>query len=696
MSYRCPLAACLAVLLFSGSLLPAWAVPDPQVRITGDEVQLLLPESGEDLPLRLVEWSPDLLDWFAVARDYGGAWESVFPLTPPVYADADGSILSDPSPGSDGFFRMESVPVNPLDDWEAASRFLQQATFGPTRELLEAFPGIGQPGFQEAPYVAFETWIEAQMDLPVFSLRAYWRQRSNPDFVDNSAQSPFEVGHDPALGHQLVYNIGQERFYPDTADALAAGRRENDVLFSPQETKQLVWYQAALTAPDALRQRMAWALSQLFVLGESGSNQPQAAEKYLSYYDIFLRHAFGSFRDILSEVTWHPMMGHYLTYINNRKADPRKGTFPDENYAREVMQLFTIGLWMLNPDGTFRLDEAGQLIPTYDNGDIEEFAKVFTGLRAQPNRDNIEIVSRNDIDPMRVQVSWHDFNGKTLLDGSLLGPFPVSEAGARQDVEGLLDHLFQHPNTAPFVARLLIQRLTVSNPSPGYIRAVAESFESGRHGGRGSGQRGDLAAVLKAVLLHPEAREPALAGDSGHGRLREPLIRLLHVARAFGISSLQTYGLLPFDELDKVIAQSPFDSPSVFNFYLPDHQPAGLVQDRGLYAPEFQIHTDITALSLPNAIRHLVYEGVSKDIGKRWYAQAELDLAPVIALGDDASALVDYLDRLLTAGRLAPANREILLSALTEMPGGTASQLDARARRALSLFCLLPEFNVIY
>ena len=208
-------------------------------------------------------------------------------------------------------------------------------------------------------------------------MRQYWRERSNPDFVDNSTESPFEVGHNPSYGHQLTYNIGQDKHYPDGDDAVAVGRSANDVSFSSSETKQIVWYQAAITAQDVFRQRIAWSLSQLFVVGESGSNQPQATEKYLSFYDIFVRHAFGNFRDILGEVTYHPVMGYYLTFVDNKKENPDRGIFPDENYAREVLQLFTIGLWRLNQDGTLVLDDDGEPIQTYDNDDIENIARIF-------------------------------------------------------------------------------------------------------------------------------------------------------------------------------------------------------------------------------------------------------------------------------------------------------------------------------
>ena len=348
------------------------------------------------------------------------------------------------------------------------------------------------------------------------------------------------------------------------------------------DIEKVVWYEAAINADDQLRQRVAWALNQYFVVGEEGSNHPNTTERWLNYYDIFVRHAFGNFRDILGEVTWSPHMGYYLSHINNKKADPSKGTFPDENFARELMQLFTIGLWELNEDGTLVLDGDGQAIPTYDNNDIAEFAKVFTGMRRAYDRSNIEIFYGNYIDPMRIQSSWHDFSSKELLDGSILGPFSQNAQGVRDDVNGLLDHLFNHKNVPPFFARFLIQRFTLSNPSPNYINAVANAFKTGLYNGSGTGNRGCMVATIKSVLLHPEAREVILSHDPNHGKLREPLIRLMHLCRAFNLTSLRTYDWIYFVGLEDMILQAPYESSSVFNFYRPDYSPSGDISKIGL------------------------------------------------------------------------------------------------------------------
>ncbi|MEC7609592.1 MAG: DUF1800 family protein, partial [Verrucomicrobiota bacterium] len=336
----------------------------------------------------------------------------------------------------------------------------------------------------------------------LFDINGNAIDENHPDWTTNS--SDFDGAGRPIIGLHVdnsLANIAGTGNYPYRLN-------KYDVQYPVNDTRQMIWYKAAIDAPDQLRQRVAWALSQYFVVAELGNNQPQAVERWLNYYDIFTRHAFGNFRDILDEVTWSPHMGYYLSHIENRKANPSQGTFPDENYAREVMQLFTIGLWELNEDGTRELDVNGNAIPTYDNDDIFEFAKVFTGMRRPLSRGpntNIEELSNNYIDPMRVSAWMHDFTTKTLLDGSTLGPFNQNANGVRNDVAGLLDHLFNHKNVPPFFARFMIQRFTISNPSPAYIESVALAFKNGLYEGSGSGNRGCMEATVKAVLLHPEA-----------------------------------------------------------------------------------------------------------------------------------------------------------------------------------------------
>jgi uncharacterized protein (DUF1800 family) len=342
------------------------------------------------------------------------------------------------------------------------------------------------------------------------------------------------------------------------------------------------------------------------------------------------------------------------------------------------------------------LDEEGKAIPTYDNDDIAEFAKVFTGMRRPFDRTNIEIFYGNYIDPMRIQSNRHDFSAKTLLDGSILGPFSENTEGVRDDVEGLLDHLFNHKNMPPFFARFLIQRFTVSNPSPTYINAVAEAFKTGLYNGNGTGNRGDMVATIKAVLLHPEARESVLSFDPNHGKLREPLIRLMHLSRAFNLVSLRTYEWIYFVGLEDIILQAPYESSSVFNFYRPDFSPNGAIADRDLTAPEFQINNDVSALHLANAFSILINDGLIKQesgyFGSKNYADAILDFSFETAILGNDESLIDHLDLILCGGRLEASSKQVILDALQ----ATNLSSTAKVKYATSLFMFLAEFNTLY
>ena len=723
------------VLVFFWSVLASWgglSVYD-EINFSNDEVAIDLSDSIH--PIEVLEYSDGLSEWVPVSRNYGNGWETIFPYS----YSLESGVLSIPK-GNEGFLRKryESSEQN-YSAMELVSEFLMQATFGPNLNSIVTFPNVSDPNFHNNQYVNFEIWIDEQISKTPFSHRAYWRQRSDPAFTDASSQTGYlenEVGHDASLGQRLPFYRGTVKYATDNSNPLpgygglfdingdpidpnlhsnnldyrgipklgfhiensiAQTGRSWDVMgFNANDTEKLVWFEAAINAEDQLRQRVAWALSQYFVVGEPGSNHPNTTERYLNFYDIFVRKAFGNFRDILSEVTWSPHMGYYLSYIENKKANSSQGTFPDENFAREVMQLFTIGLWELNEDGTLELDNEDNAIPTYDNNDIAEFAKVFTGLRRPFDRANIEIFFGNYIDPMRIQSNRHDFSVKTLLDDSTLGPFNQSQQGVRDDIEGLLDHLFNHKNMPPFFAKFLIQRMTVSNPSPNYIFAVADAFKTGLYNGSGSGNRGDMTSTVKAVLLHPEAREKILSFDPSHGKLREPLIRLMHLSRAFNLTSLRTYDWIYFVGLEDTILQSPYESPTVFNYYRPDYSPNGSIGDIQLNAPEFQINNDVSALHLANAFNTLINHGIVGgdigNIGSKPYVGAELDFSYEISLSHNDQLLLDHLDLILCGGKLNPDIKQTIADALV---ASNLSQLD-RVRYAVSLFVLTIEFNTLF
>ena len=732
-----------------------------QTSVQNNKFVVTLPNTSSVDNFQLVEWSTNLIDWQSVARNFGTTWQNTYPNTETLLNS--GGIFSHEQDLNrpQVYYRLSANSMSALDNTNSIARFFQQTTFGPKSSEINQFPGINSSDINDAPYEYYASWIDSQIALPITSHRAFYRERSNPAFLPNASAtnngtSLFEVGYDPLKGPAFNYwtngnvqqpdpngtpnNLGQTYTFVNwqsgNTTTTVSQERYNDWLanvdangspnvWNPNDTirggssiinqKRVIWYSIAIDAADQLRQRIAWALSQIFVIGEEGSKHPQATERWTMYYDIFVRNAFGNFRDVLDEVTYSPMMGYYLTYEKNAKQSGDK--FPDENYAREVMQLFTIGLWQLNEDGTFKYDANGDLIPTYTNEDITEFAKVFTGLdrpdkfvyynsNVYPNYE--EYQNQNYQEDMKY-VSWaHDFNSKVDLYGdTFTNPWGSDgyEDAIEKDIKYVLDQLFDHDNTPPFISRFLIQRFTASNPSPKYIYDVAQVFKSGIFStgsySFGEGERGDLEAVIAAILLHPEARTPALKFDGTFGKLREPLIKFISIARTFNIESLNTYGLYPFDNLYKKLNQAPYLYPSVFNFYRSDFQPNGPVLDKDLNAPEFQPMTDVTTVGLPNAIGWLVFEGIVRStedtgIGSKWYEQGVLNLTSQINLASDTDALINNLNGLITAGRLTESNRLIIKNHINSLPSGTSTQKKNRVEQAIWLMSLTPEFNSLY
>ena len=458
-----------------------------------------------------------------------------------------------------------------------ASMFLHRATFGPTVEEIDA---LALQMKQVGTRLACENWIDAQMALP------------------------------PTLQRDVVDSLLQHQGYV------------GDESFVLTRFKHFAWWDTAIQGPDQLRQRMAWALSQILVTNESqfgdvnlGNGRPDAEKlpRYFGvaqYYDMLVSQAFGNYRDLLHDVTYSPIMGVYLSHIRNRKSNGTR--FPDENYAREIMQLFTIGLYELEVNGRFKQTAQGELIPTYDNETIKSFARIFTGLTYQPNYNNNwnTFWSGNDLTlPMVMYQNEHDTDPKLLVNG-----VTVDEPGSDGDAEidKALDNLMAHDNVAPFISYRLIQRLVKSNPSAGYIRRVANKFND-----NGSGVKGDLGAVVKAILLDSEAwrsvrirqyRNPDRLIVSGRGteyaRLREPVIRYAHMIRAASPSTDDSSGKFLVRPVDWVWTQEPYQSPSVFNFWLADYQPPGdligyepsrRIVNGSLVAPEFQMKTAVTS-----------------------------------------------------------------------------------------------------
>jgi uncharacterized protein (DUF1800 family) len=464
-------------------------------------------------------------------------------------------------------------------------------------------------------------------------------------------------------------------------DRKAAGEKAYE-----ERAYEAIWQQW-LTEPGQLRARMSFALSEIFVI----SNVAPDLHTYAlaSYMDMLNRNAFGNYRQLLEEVTLHPAMGYYLNMIGSKKADPARGTHPNENYAREVMQLFSIGLYRLNPDGTRILDGQGQPVPTYDESVVKALAAAFTGWNFAGNDTSkpgvFDPAKENWLEPLLPWEMWHDTGAKTLFDGITLPP----GQGARKDMKDALDALFNHPNVGPFVGRQLIQRFVTSNPSPAYIARVAGAFAN-----NGQGVRGDLRAVVRAVLLDPEARDLARAAEPGWGKQREPVIRFANFLRAFKATSPSGRNRIGgLDSADEGLGQSPLLAPSVFNFFSPNYRHPGALAAAGLVAPEFQITTETSMVGGLNFFAKLVRRG--------YYGKDEtrltMDLAELNGLASDPPALVDRLNVLFMNGAMSAATRNAIVAvvgglALPKTDAGAA--IADRAKAALLMVALSPEFTI--
>ncbi|QUM75946.1 DUF1800 domain-containing protein [Moritella sp. 24] len=345
-----------------------------------------------------------------------------------------------------------------------------------------------------------------------------------------------------------------------------------------ENPRMSAWWYFTMNSQDTLRQRLAFALSQIVVVSKNGGPN---SEGLAEYYDLLLTHAFGNFKDLLKAVTLSPAMGKFLTLSGSRKANPTKNTFPDENYAREVMQLFSLGLWQLTDDGIIATDGNGDRIPNYTQTDIEELARVLTGWKIQDYHQS-----------MYADEKQHDTDEKQVLGHT----FPAGQTAA-QDVDQAVEVLFQHSNTPVYIATLLIKRLTISNPRREYIQRVANTFKD-----NGVGVRGDMQAIIKAILLDDDLlagvamQDHQQLGSSqrNFGKIKEPLIAMANLARALNIQSNHPARWYDWIGTRNNFGQAPLCAPSVFNFYDPDYAPNGEITDVELVAPEFAIlNTDI-------------------------------------------------------------------------------------------------------
>ena len=458
----------------------------------------------------------------------------------------------------------------------------------------------------------------------------------------------------------------------------------------------MIWNQL-MTSSDAVRKRVALALSEFFVVSLTGLDFSWRSYAIAAWWDMLSANAFGNFRNLLQDVTLNPAMGYYLNTKGNLKENVATGRAPDENYGREVMQLFTLGLYLLNNDGTEKRDGNGNKQETYTQSDITNIARVFTGwdFDQTQNVTTVEPVSGRTIPntvftriPMRLNPANHSTLAATFLGTTV----PANTDGVTA-LKTALDTLFNHPNVGPFFGKQMIQRLVTSNPSPAYVARVASAFNN-----NGAGVRGDLAAVFKAVLLDDEARGPAGLSQTGFGKLREPMLRLVQWGRSFGITSARgSWKIGDLSDPASRIGQSPLRSPSVFNFFRPGYvPPSTALSATQTPAPEFQLVNESSVGGYLNAMQTTIRSGIfvnAPDLPQSTSnATNGYDITAAytaeLALVTDATALVKRLNLLLCAGQMSAATQTLIVTALNAT-AVTASSTDSAKRDRVAAAVLL-------
>ncbi|HQW00904.1 MAG TPA: DUF1800 domain-containing protein [Saprospiraceae bacterium] len=529
-----------------------------------------------------------------------------------------------------------------------ASRFLSQATLGADLATIEQVANQG-----------IEAWIDDQMTVP----QSQTLDRLNEVFAEViewylvNGGNPDEVSTRP---YWTIFNY--------------------------------TWWENHMKNDDLLRQKVALALSEIFVISIE-SNLSDAGFGLADYYDILLKHSFGNFEDMLREISLHPCMGYYLSHLNNPREIPEENIHSDENYAREIMQLFTIGLYELNQDGSRKTDGQGNWIPTYDQADIKELAKVFTGLGVGGVMENewvdepyfgLDIYVADMTTPMIMYEEWHQPGTKTLVNGYVI---PAGQTGLK-DINDAVHQLFLHPNVGPFIGKQLIQRLVTSNPTPGYISRVAAVFAD-----NGQGERGDMGAVIKAILMDPEARTCSALEEDRFGKLREPFTRYTHFSKAIQMEQYYgrywnvAYGFY------QATNQMPLASRTVFNFFLPDFQPIGAIADNGLVGPEFQIHNSRTSIEFINRVNDWAVWGYVMDDWEAENPSVTYNIDELTPLARDPEVLINRLDVLFTHGMLSDRTRQIIKDAITPMI--SEDYRNDRTRLAMYLIMISPDYAIM-
>ena len=518
------------------------------------------------------------------------------------------------------------VPVPPSAGPSAdeAARFLTQATFGPTDSDIARVQAIG-----------YSAWLDEQFALPALPHLPY-------------VQANFVAGP----------NVSNFNFMQDS------------------------FWQQAIPAQDQLRQRIKFALSQIAVVSGADNTIAAYSDGLANYADLLGQHAFGNYRQVMEAVATNPMMGIYLSHLGNKKA---QGTaVPDENFARELMQLFSIGLVELNADGT----PVSPQVETYTNEDIGGLARVFTGwswaatgTTEQEFRGTNVTDPQQRIKPMKVYPQHHESGAKTFL-GLTIASGTSGEASLAQ----ALDRLFNHQNLCPFIGKQLIQRLVTSNPSAAYVGRVSAACAN-----NGQGVRGDMKAMIRAILLDADARDAAKLADPQWGKVREPVLRLAHWGRCYGATSTSgNWTIRNLQSAATSLGQQPWRSPSVFNFYRPGYVPPNTaIASASLVAPEFQLIGETSVAGYTNFMQTTVQSGVGLGTPR----DVQPNYAPEIALAGNADALLDRVNRCLMAGQMSSTLRNDIRTAVNAI-GTTGNGPNNRVYTAILLTMASPDYLV--
>ncbi|KTF17540.1 DUF1800 domain-containing protein [Pseudoalteromonas sp. H103] len=606
----------------NGNKIPILSVADiPNEIAKGQTIELSATASDKDGTISSVVWQQTsgtvLLNEPIEATSATITIEPALSYKPINYSF---SVTATDNEGATNTQVVSFTARNSMSDYSAA-RLLHQGSMGPTLAEIQSAKGLSE-----------QQWLDKQIALPVNYHRDY-----------------------------LVKLDGEDGFrYINRIDA---------------------WWKGVMQSDDQLRQRVAFALSEILVVSDENSGLSAQPEGMITYYDLLLKHAFGNYRDLLEDVTLSPIMGTYLSHLGNEKADEALNIRPDENYAREVMQLFTIGLEELNLDGSAKLDAQGNTIATYGQTQIEGFARVFTGWTFAGS-ETFKRKSRDYINPMQAFSEYHSSEQKNLLNDEII----PQGYGPEESLKIALDNLFNHDNVAPFISKQLIQRLITSNPTPQYVERVASVFND-----NGAGVRGDLSAVIKAIYLDDEARHFGSV-LSYQGKIKEPILKTVQFWRNLDAKSLEGY-YKTWNLVDSY-GQGPLQSASVFNFFRPDYQTATL-RSESLVAPELQIANDATLIGTMNAIfSTLVWstaEAHSDLNSSRIYVYIQNDMNYLQQQG--ISELLAQYNTLYFAGSMSDNTRQALLDLDAYF---NEEQYRERVSYLLYMIAISPEFNVQY